>query len=109
MALSDEIKVDDASDVATICGIRYSGELFRGFGFDLKPGRSFRILQREDGVVTIHVMQDDQPPNAVLAERERWRDAYDLLVALDASAVSLNNARELAAEALEEIRKGETA
>lgn len=45
---------------------------------------------------------------AVLAERERWRLARELLEALDISAVSFNNAKQLASEALAEIRKEPT-
>lgn len=59
--LHEHIQTDDAADVITIYGIRYSGELFRGLGFDLRPGRSFRILKRENGVVTIRVEPDEAP------------------------------------------------
>jgi hypothetical protein len=57
-ALHEHIQIDDAADVITIYGIRYSGELFRGLGFDLRPDQSFQIVKREDGVITIKVTRE---------------------------------------------------
>ena len=48
-----EISYDAASDLLIIDGIRYSGELFRGFAH-LELGTWFRIIDRDDGVITLN-------------------------------------------------------
>jgi hypothetical protein len=57
--LHEHIQIDDEADIVTLYGIRYSGEIFRGLGFDLRPGQSFKILKREDGVITIQTARDE--------------------------------------------------
>ena len=52
--LSAAISVD--GDVVTIYGIKYSGDLFRGLGLETPVGKAFRIVKREDGVVTIETV-----------------------------------------------------
>ena len=51
--LSEHIQIDDERDVITICGIRYSGAMFRGLGDVLPIGRPFHIEKRADGVLTV--------------------------------------------------------
>ena len=51
----EEPTPDGRGDILTIEGFRYSGELFRlwaGKGI-LRLGEPFRIIKREDGVITI--------------------------------------------------------
>lgn len=45
------ISYDEAEDILTIEGIRYSGSLLRSLGNEL-PGSWLRILGRKDGVIT---------------------------------------------------------
>ncbi len=52
--LSANVQVDDDNDTVTIFGIEYSGELFRGLGFSLRPEVDyFRILNRDGKRITI--------------------------------------------------------
>lgn len=57
-ALHEHVQIDDERDVITIYGIRYTGAIFRGLGFDLQLGQSFKILKREDGAITIQVTRE---------------------------------------------------
>lgn len=52
-ALKDNIVIDDAMDTVTVFGIKYSGALFRSFGFGFNTEDYFRIAKREDGVITL--------------------------------------------------------
>jgi len=48
-----EIYYDEQADVVTICGVRYTGELFRRFGL-ASPGTWLRIEERRsDGNVVV--------------------------------------------------------
>ena len=46
---------DADRDVATIAGVQYAGELFRGLGF-FDPGTKIEILRREDGCLTVRTI-----------------------------------------------------
>lgn len=48
---------DPQLDVIEIEGTKYSGEMFRGFGIDAMVGQVLRIDKREDGVITVTVLQ----------------------------------------------------
>ena len=48
------ISYDSASDILTIEGIQYQGDLFRALGsFPIREDEVFRIVRREDQLVTI--------------------------------------------------------
>lgn len=51
---------DEESDVLTIERIRYSGELFRAFGF-APEGERFEIVERKDGIVTLRSLPKEKP------------------------------------------------
>ena len=64
--MSLQFSYDEARDVLTIEGIRYSGELFRGIGLETPVGAWIQIVKREDGVVTLRMRtadhaSEDQP------------------------------------------------
>jgi hypothetical protein len=50
--LPDFISYDQHSETITIHGVHYAEEMFRAFAFDC-PGTMLRIINREDGAVTI--------------------------------------------------------
>jgi hypothetical protein len=45
----DNVSYDSATDVFTIYGVKYSGELFRQFAEEMPIGAPFRIVKRENG------------------------------------------------------------
>ena len=50
---------DELSDIMTINGMCYSGSLFEAWaegGMDI--GTKFMLIKREDGVVTIEILED---------------------------------------------------
>lgn len=52
-----DIKYDEQWDTVTICGIKYSGQIFRLFAF--KPdGSIFRFYRGKFGCVTVEVLVD---------------------------------------------------
>jgi len=52
--LSTQVTIDDVNDIATICGTRFAGMVFRNIGMFFPIGTTFRLLERnEDGVVTV--------------------------------------------------------
>lgn len=56
MAEPLRFEYDEATDIITIEGARYAGRLFRELGEEgMKPGSLFRLLRRDDGVITIGV------------------------------------------------------
>jgi hypothetical protein len=59
------LSYDEAGDVLTVEGTKYSGEVFRQFGFGT-AGRWMRVLSRDDGVVTVEVAATD-----LQADRDR--------------------------------------
>jgi len=44
---------DSAADVYVICGVKYSGELFRQFAKEMPIGAPFRIVKGENGEVKV--------------------------------------------------------
>ena len=50
--MPDFMEYDQRSQTITIYGVRYAEEMFRAFAFDC-PGTMLRIINREDGTVTI--------------------------------------------------------
>lgn len=57
------------SDVVEIEGIRYAGEVFRQVGSFLPIGRYFKLMQREDGVVTIYTPPPIDPGLRIAIEK----------------------------------------
>ena len=55
--LSQEVSIDDFFDAITICGVRYSGDLFRQLGGLLPIGKKFRLIDRKNGVITIETQK----------------------------------------------------
>jgi hypothetical protein len=54
-----KIDYDFETDVVTIEGIRYAGGLFRGLGIGgLEPGTALRIVNRDDGVLTVEQLRE---------------------------------------------------
>lgn len=56
---SSEISID--GEVVTICGIRYSMDIFRQLGGALPLGKWFRLESRDNDVLALHV--DDRYDN----------------------------------------------
>lgn len=51
---------DPEADILTIEGCRYSGRLFRELGEEgMKTDTLFRLLRREDGVITIEEVSEN--------------------------------------------------
>ena len=44
---------DAKADVLTIEGLRYSGDLFRAWGHELRLGEHHSLIERRDGVITL--------------------------------------------------------
>lgn len=51
--LSESITFDDRQDIATVYGVKVSGELLRTIGEPTPEGQWFRVVKVEDGVSTI--------------------------------------------------------
>lgn len=47
------LSYDPDSDVLTIEGYRYHGDLFRQLGYALPEGRLFRLIKRQDETLTL--------------------------------------------------------
>ena len=48
--------------IVTINGIRYAEELFTEFGLGVtRPGFAFRIIKKEDGILTIEQREAEWP------------------------------------------------
>ena len=59
--LTEDIQIDDANDVVTVCGIKYAGEMFRdlaGVGGALQVGMPFVIRARADSTLHIERLED---------------------------------------------------
>jgi hypothetical protein len=56
--MSLDIQVDEDREVVTICGARYSFEIFRTLGI-APPGTWLRIEDRKDGVVTVFRVSEE--------------------------------------------------
>jgi hypothetical protein len=66
------IEYDAATDIATIEGIKFSGELLRAFAGGFPDDRSYRVERRGD-MVAIHVLYDADPWWTRLRQKiERW-------------------------------------
>jgi len=55
------IEYDPETDILTIEGVKYSGELFRRLG-GIGPGQPdevMRVMSRNDGVLVLQVVQDE--------------------------------------------------
>ena len=50
---------DQSNDVITIYGINYAMEMFKHMAFSPTDGRWFKILKREDGVITVEVKKEE--------------------------------------------------
>lgn len=76
------VEIDEQADIVTICGVRYSAELFRAFGFG-PLGTWLRIERREGGAVTIFNLRAGDFAADVLSERARqiteegWTPGHD--------------------------------
>ena len=56
-----DFEYDGRIDLVTIEGIKYSGELFRAFAVGgLAVGEHLKIIEREDGVITLQRITDDR-------------------------------------------------
>ena len=56
------VQYDEAADVLTVNGVRYSGCFFRGLSVIRPSERTFRIMKRGDGVVTLQdVLTGSEP------------------------------------------------
>ena len=58
MKVSDRIVCDDENDIVLIDGHRVSARILNEFFTVSPPGRWFRIINRDDGVVTIETKQE---------------------------------------------------
>jgi hypothetical protein len=61
--MPDFIDYDERSQTLTIHGVKYAEEMFRAFAFDC-PGTMLRIINREDGAVTIERVPPTERGNA---------------------------------------------
>lgn len=52
------IEYDEARDIVTICGMRYTGSMFRALAF-ASPGTWLRINERGDGWLTVFNVADE--------------------------------------------------
>ncbi len=57
------ISVDRDRRIVTICGIRYTFELFEDLGWKIDPEQYFQIAERGDGAITIRVTSAPVPSN----------------------------------------------
>jgi hypothetical protein len=62
--LSQNVKLDDERDIATIYGVKVSGELLRTLGEPTPAGIWFRVVKVEDGQSTIEQRRDARPEDA---------------------------------------------
>lgn len=53
-----DVSINEAVDVVTICGIRYSGDLFRQMAL-AEPGTWLRIEGRKDGTLSVTCVNDE--------------------------------------------------
>lgn len=60
--LSENVSLDDQADVATIYGIKVSGELLRTIGEPTPPGIWFRVVNVEDGLATVQQCRIESAP-----------------------------------------------
>lgn len=60
MRLADRIVADEAQGVFIIDGYRVSEAVISEFTRVTQPGRWFRIVSREDGVITVETKQEEQ-------------------------------------------------
>jgi hypothetical protein len=69
------IQVDVANDIITIHGVRYAGALFAHLGFG-PVGGTFKIVAREDGVVTLAMVPDWRPIETAPVEPAEKASSY---------------------------------
>lgn len=51
--LSAVIKIDDQNDLLIVNGAKFAGDLIRGLTEVLEVGKTFQIIERKDGVITV--------------------------------------------------------
>ena len=66
------VETNEFKDTVSICGVLYSGDLFREFGMGPQPGRLFRILEAEPGgIITVKTYPVD------IEKFEAWCDEME--------------------------------
>lgn len=58
--LSENIQIDDGSDIVTIYRVRVAGEVLRYFTRPTRTGEWFRVVNIHDGVCTIETRRDTE-------------------------------------------------
>lgn len=58
MLSSPEISYDSETDVVIIDGLKFAREVFAFMASEPTPGRWYRLIKREQGVVTIETRKD---------------------------------------------------
>jgi hypothetical protein len=53
-----DVRYDRESDVLTIAGVKYTGELFRALGL-ASPGTWLRVESRVDDVITVFTVSEE--------------------------------------------------
>jgi len=53
--LSDCVEIDNLEDTITICGVSYSGDLFRTFSMKAVEGELLSLGTRDDGVLDVYL------------------------------------------------------
>jgi len=61
--LSHAITIDTRADTIEIFGTKYALEVFRALGFG-PVGAVFKIVKRNDGVLTLHTLEWENPAAA---------------------------------------------
>lgn len=72
------VKVDRVNAIITICGVRYSFEVFALLGLG-EIGSAYRLIERADGVVTVELLV---PGSRVSALREAAQRCDECLSAV---------------------------
>jgi hypothetical protein len=65
--LSENVSLDDATDVATVYGVKISGALLRALGEPTPPGWWLRVIKVKDGVATV----EQRTEESMVAAREQ--------------------------------------
>jgi hypothetical protein len=77
-AKENPVAYDPLNDVLVIYGIRYSMEMFRQMAFMPKEdGRWLKILDRQDGVITVKAKDWEASTKALLGAAKAVIDAWD--------------------------------
>lgn len=61
MKIEDWLEYDEGTDILTICGVKYSRQIFEHLGIG-RLGTLYRLVERHDGVVTISTCKADGSP-----------------------------------------------